>query len=885
MWRHWLVAFLLLSTVPISSSDVSGRAVSIDIDLEKQIWLSSDSIIIEININGAPFNKDILLEWELMDSQGDLTYGNFTFQMSSSNHIEQIEVLDFFRGNHFIDFDVKISFDATTAEDSIGFIVLSDVVLPVNIDDILVFGDSLSDMGNGKDSLLDVPDVPPYWNGRFSNGPIWIDHVSSEMSINLTHGSGWSAGGNRAFGGAQTGQGYAYLVLPNVGVQISNFLSGVQSNITSNQLVIVWAGGNDFLYGTGNPDVISQNMASHVRELALAGGSEFVVVNLPPIQLTPEGQSKTSSQQSQMAQDIQSYNSKLQTEMTNLSNSMNLNITMVDAWSVFNDILANPGHVGITNTQDPACSGAGGLLPLPICSAGDAVASNVDEYLFFDKAHPTATMHELIGALALEYIGQNDSDGDGIIDSLDNCDWSSGEVDEVGCDWSQQDEDLDGIANGLDDCLETESGFEVDSNGCAPYQRDSDEDGLTDDIDPCPNDIPGNDHDSDGCIDLVDDDDDNDGFSDDQDDCPTGLIGISSSDFDQDGCDDSEDSDDDGDGLSDQDEFLCGCDPYDVDSDDDGVWDGEDAFPLDPLEWVDSDSDGVGDNADEFPNDSFEWADSDKDSVGDNADAFPNDHTEWDDTDGDGFGDNSDICPEEFGTSIYPLGCIDSDGDGFSDQNDAFPHDQADWNDSDGDGYGDNNDLFPNDSSDWFDIDMDGYGDNRDFFPSDQTEWNDTDLDGCGDNSDAFPLDGTECFDSDLDGVGDNLDPWPNDSSEWADSDKDGFGDNSDFAPNDATEHADSDGDGIGDNADLWPDDKDRSLDDDGDGIANSVDAFPSNPNLDSWFSVIFGFGILTLLCVSIIFFFNNKQKQKESLNEIWDSAAPLEAPAFDDFD
>jgi len=65
--------------MPISSSDVSGRAVSIDIDLEKQIWLSSDSIIIEININGAPFNKDILLEWELMDSEGDLTYGNFTF--------------------------------------------------------------------------------------------------------------------------------------------------------------------------------------------------------------------------------------------------------------------------------------------------------------------------------------------------------------------------------------------------------------------------------------------------------------------------------------------------------------------------------------------------------------------------------------------------------------------------------------------------------------------------------------------------------------------------------------------------------------------------------------------------------------------------------------
>ena len=31
------------------------------------------------------------------------------------------------------------------------------------ISNLLAFGDSLSDMGNAKDSILDVPDVPPYW--------------------------------------------------------------------------------------------------------------------------------------------------------------------------------------------------------------------------------------------------------------------------------------------------------------------------------------------------------------------------------------------------------------------------------------------------------------------------------------------------------------------------------------------------------------------------------------------------------------------------------------------------------------------------------------------------------------------------------------------------
>ena len=34
-------------------------------------------------------------------------------------------------------------------------------------------------------------------------------------------------------------------------------------------MIFLWAGGNDFLYGLGNPDLISQNMASHIRALEL----------------------------------------------------------------------------------------------------------------------------------------------------------------------------------------------------------------------------------------------------------------------------------------------------------------------------------------------------------------------------------------------------------------------------------------------------------------------------------------------------------------------------------------------------------------------------------------------------------------------------------------
>jgi len=880
-----LVAILLLALVPVASG-VDGRAMTAEVVMNEHLWTSADAVTAEVFVSGAPYNRDITLTWELSDENGTLLTGSEIFQMGGSTHIVQLSLSAFYAGGMFHDLEIEVSLDSTIITDHVAFTVLRNSLLPA-ASNLIVFGDSLSDMGNAKDSIVNVPDVPPYWAGRFSNGPVWIEHVSAAYGLNTTRGSGTDQGDNRAFGGSQTGQFYSYIFLPNAGTQINNYLANVQSNLTSSDVVFLWAGGNDFLYGTANPDTISQNMASHIRTLALAGGSRFVVANLPPLEVTPEGASRSAQQRATLASDVITYNVKLEQEMTNLSNSMSIDITLIDAWTVFNDIVNNADHVGIINTQDQACITSGTLLPLPICNSGDTVVSNPNEYLFFDKAHPTATMHKVIGAYAVMNIGHADTDGDGIIDDFDQCEWTTdlSTVNVDGCDWYQQDADSDGVTNGDDDCPDTEIGSVVDESGCADYQRDTDGDGLTDDVDPCPEDVVGEDHDSDGCIDLVDADDDNDGILDENDLCPRGELGIHEFDFDSDGCSDNEDSDDDQDGLSDADEAEVGSNPFDNDTDDDGVWDGQDAFPTDPTEYQDSDGDGVGDNSDDFPYDSSEWQDSDNDEVGDNADVFPDDVSEWEDSDNDGVGDNSDECPFESGTSWYPAGCPDADGDYWGDDVDAFPHNNEEWLDSDGDGVGDNSDVFPMDSEDWADSDGDNWGDNRDAFPSDQTEWNDTDGDGCGDNSDAFPLDGTECFDSDLDGVGDNADPWPQDPNEWADSDFDGVGDNSDFAPHDSSETIDSDSDGVGDNSDPWPLDGSRKADRDGDGVADSADSFPDDPNRDSWTSTVISMMVIIAIVLVGLVVLKRSKEPPEPKELDWGENTPMEAPSFDSFE
>ena len=832
----------------------SGRATSLELSTSTQEWLSNQTVEIVASVSNAPFGNTLNFEWQLRGEDGLLLQnGSDQFQATGTVTEIVIPLSKFYSGDTFyrFTFTLKNYQNSTLAQDAHAFAVFHNTLMD-QVGNILAFGDSLSDMGNAKNSILNVPDVPPYWQGRFSNGQVWIEYLSEAYGVQTSVGSGLNSGDNRAFGGSQTGSGYSYLLLPNVGTQINNYLANVQSTIPSNEVVSLWAGGNDFLYGTANADTIATNMESHIRQLNGAGATEFIIPNLPPLESTPEVLSRSQAQQTVIGQEVIRYNQKLQSLTANLTAELGITIHSIDAWSIFNDILLNKEALGLTNTQDAACSGGISLLPLPICSSGDSVAPNVDKYLFFDKAHPTRVMHRFIGQFAIEEIGQKDMDGDGILDIYDACDWTDDLTtrDLNGCDWSQRDNDGDGVANGIDECPSTAPEAPVDENGCADEQRDSDDDGLNDALDPCPFSEGLNDHDSDGCTDEVDVDDDNDGVLDADDACPLGSIGSHSFDLDQDGCNDAEDPDIDNDDFSNQQEQEAGTNPRVRDSDNDGVIDGHDAFPMDPNESSDSDGDGCGDNRDVFPNDPTECTDTDEDGYGDNEDAFPRDESEWADQDQDGVGDNSDACFLEYGTSIVPLGCPDLDGDGVADTLDAFPENASEWNDTDGDGYGDNIDLFPEDASDWQDRDNDSYGDNNDVFPSDSSEWNDTDMDTVGDNSDAFPNDPTEWSDRDGDGCGDNADVWPDDAAECSDQDFDGVGDNADAFPLSAYEWLDSDGDGLGDNADAFPFDAKGKYDSDQDGVADAQDAFPNSAGLDSWFDVL-----LRMVVLGAVFF------------------------------
>ena len=470
-----LIFLLVIASLPLASS-TSGRSVEVDISIMKYDWLSNETVEFSIEVSNAPFNQQFIVEYSISNLQENIIKtGSMVFQSSGPSTQIPIFVKHFFDSSNFYFLSVSIidSTDVTIATGETSFMVFQNTIMP-QIGNLLAFGDSLSDMGNAKDSILNVPDVPPYWQGRFSNGPVWIEYVSQAYGVTTTVGSLSEQGDNRAFGGSQTGQGFSYLLLPNVGTQISNYLANVQSSIAQNEVVSLWAGGNDFLYGTANSDTIVANMESHIRQLNTAGASEFIIPNLPPLEKTPEILGRSQSQQNTIASEVVSYNTKLATLVNDLVAELSITVHFIDAWSLFNDIVDNSRALGITNTQDSACSASATLLPLPICNSASTVANNPDEFIFFDKAHPTRVMHEFISFFAIQSIGNGDTDGDLIIDDYDQCPWTSNDwiADQTGCSWEQLDEDSDGVSNGDDVCPATVLGEIVDNN-CLLYTSPS----------------------------------------------------------------------------------------------------------------------------------------------------------------------------------------------------------------------------------------------------------------------------------------------------------------------------------------------------------------------------------------------------------------------------
>src|SRR6476659_722674 len=189
---------------------------------------------------------------------------------------------------------------------------------------LVVFGESLSDIGNVSQAtpiLFLVPKTPGpyYWNGRFSNGPVYAETLATGLGLPALVNSA-SGGTDYAYGGALT-TGTAFptsLVVQDIDDQVNDYVS--HHNGTASTLYVVLAGANDTLASQPNISGAVSSLQSSMNNLYNDGARQFLVINLPPLGYTPRfnGSQSTITQYNTLSQN---YNTALATMLTNLKSA------------------------------------------------------------------------------------------------------------------------------------------------------------------------------------------------------------------------------------------------------------------------------------------------------------------------------------------------------------------------------------------------------------------------------------------------------------------------------------------------------------------------------------------------------------------------------------
>lgn len=298
-----------------------------------------------------------------------------------------------------------------------GFIlfgVLSPLkALAASFSSMYVFGESTSDTGNLFNTSLALTGTgnppPPYFEGRISNGPNWIDYLAEDLGLNpvpvatITPGVFPTEGINFAFAGATTGTANTINpILPALQQEITAFqglLAQTGQPADPNALYIVWAGANDYLptqspiftpYTTPEPSI--SNLSFALNSLVQAGAKNLMVVNLPNLGELPRTANTPISES--LNNLTQAHNAQLTTLTQSLSSD--INVTSLDVNTLFASAINNPAQFGFTNVTDP-------------CFNGITVCNNPNQYLFWDEIHPTTATHQFIADLAYNSLDSDPS--------------------------------------------------------------------------------------------------------------------------------------------------------------------------------------------------------------------------------------------------------------------------------------------------------------------------------------------------------------------------------------------------------------------------------------------------------------------------------------------
>jgi phospholipase/lecithinase/hemolysin len=267
---------------------------------------------------------------------------------------------------------------------------------------IYSFGDSLSDAGNVRIGTLgQVPVSPPYSDGRFTNGNVWVQDLALNLGLPPVAPS-LSGGTDYAYGGAETGSTAVHAQNPtDLPSQLGQFVASVPDP-SSRALYTVWAGSNDVLDIANSTLTPAQQQAavtkavsnetSFIDGLIAHGAKDLVVMNVPDLGKTPYETARPADDAaaSSLAQE---YNTDLAGSLQQIMATGVASIDLINTYGLLDLAIANPAAYGFTNVTQPVWTGN---LTDPHSGVLNATGAAQNHYLFFDDLHPTSAGHALL---------------------------------------------------------------------------------------------------------------------------------------------------------------------------------------------------------------------------------------------------------------------------------------------------------------------------------------------------------------------------------------------------------------------------------------------------------------------------------------------------------
>jgi len=254
---------------------------------------------------------------------------------------------------------------------------------------IFVFGDSFSSTTKTWELTNQTwPISPPNYQGRFSNGKIWVEFLQQLLNIPIESLAYGGATTNNSFVQGYTGA-YANISVPSVVDQIYQLFSRPNLTLILDPFAVfvVEGGSNDFYYSPNvNGSQVAFSTVSNMETLYSLGARRFFVPNIGPLHLQPYYL---------QLDDITLLNSILEHNAALVFNIRafrrrhpDANVVEWNFYDAFWQVYTKPFLYGYLNINSPCINSTSyyNMTQYTLCTSPDT-------YIFWDQFHFTSSVH------------------------------------------------------------------------------------------------------------------------------------------------------------------------------------------------------------------------------------------------------------------------------------------------------------------------------------------------------------------------------------------------------------------------------------------------------------------------------------------------------------